>query len=164
MKNKIICTKFKLSNIEIKKIKEKKTHYLHARAAVIEALKIVQKKRGWVCLESMNEISKLLGISVSEVEEVATFYSNIYRQPVGRNIIRYCDSMVCYITGYLDIKNKIEQILGIKKGETTIDNKFTLLPACCLGYCDKSPVLMINDDTYYNITIDVLPKLLDSYQ
>ena len=70
------------------------------RAASIEALKIVQKQRGWVPDGAINAIAEVLGIPASDVEGVATFYSQIYRTPVGRHVIRYCDSVVCHITGY----------------------------------------------------------------
>ncbi|XRX43220.1 MAG: NADH-quinone oxidoreductase subunit NuoE [Buchnera aphidicola (Tetraneura sorini)] len=164
MKTKIIPTNFNLSEIERKEIQEKKKCYLNSRAVSIEALKIVQKKRGWVSLDSIYEIAKLLNLPPIEIEEVATFYSHIYRRPVGRNVIRYCDSMVCYVTGYIEIENELKRILKIKKGETTKDNRFTLLPTCCLGCCDKSPAMMINDKTYTKLTIGLLPILLEKHQ
>ncbi|CAL4042330.1 NADH-quinone oxidoreductase subunit E [Buchnera aphidicola (Tetraneura ulmi)] len=164
MKNKIIPTNFDLSENEKKEIKEKKKCYLNSRAASIEALKIVQKKRGWVSLNSIYAIAKLLSLPPVEIEEIATFYNHIYRQPVGRNVIRYCDSMVCYITGYIEIKNELKRILKINIGETTIDNRFTLLPTCCLGCCDKSPAMMINDKTYTKLTVGLIPILLEKHQ
>ncbi|CAL4319435.1 NADH-quinone oxidoreductase subunit NuoE [Buchnera aphidicola] len=159
MLNKNILTDFELSQIE-----KELTHYEHPRAVLIEALKIVQKTRGWVSDNLIKEISRVLSISVVEVEEIATFYSQIYRCPVGRNIIKYCDSVVCYVMGYKNIKRKIQKILNIKPGHTTNDNKFTLLPISCLGNCDKAPVIMINNHTYSNVNIDFIPILLEKFQ
>lgn len=155
---------FKLSDIEIKNIKKEKSYYKYSQAASVEALKIVQKHRGWVSDEAIEEIAQLLNISSSEVEEVATFYSQIFRQPVGRNIIKYCESIVCYICGYAKIKRCIESHLKIKIGETTPDNRFTLLPVCCLGNCDKAPTIMINDDVYENLKSSEIPRILEKYQ
>lgn len=91
---------FVLSDEERAEIEAEKHHYEDPRAASIEALKIVQKHRGWVEDGAIYAISDVLGIPASDVEGVATFYSQIYRQPVGRHVIRYCDSVVCHITGY----------------------------------------------------------------
>lgn len=93
---------FVLSDEERAEIEAEKHHYEDPRAASIEALKIVQKHRGWVEDGAIYAISDVLGIPASDVEGVATFYSQIYRQPVGRHVIRYCDSVVCHITGYQD--------------------------------------------------------------
>ncbi|QCI20728.1 NADH-quinone oxidoreductase subunit NuoE [Buchnera aphidicola (Brachycaudus cardui)] len=155
--------KFKLTNEEINAIENEKKFYENSRAVSIEALKIVQKKRGWISDQAIYAIAEILNIHPRDVEEVATFYSQIFRQPVGRNIIRYCDSVVCFLTGYQIVKNTLENYLNIKIGETTKDKKFTLLPVCCLGNCDKGPTIMINEDTYSFLTPESIPRLLESY-
>ncbi len=91
---------FELSEAERAAIEHEMHHYEDPRAASIEALKIVQKQRGWVPDGAIYAIAEVLGIPASDVEGVATFYSQIFRQPVGRHVIRYCDSVVCHITGY----------------------------------------------------------------
>lgn len=91
-------------------------YYEDSRAAFIEALKIVQKQRGWVSDGAIYAIVDVLGISVSDVEGVVTFYSQIFRQSVGRYVIRYCDSVVCYINGYQGIQAAFEKKLNIKLG------------------------------------------------
>lgn len=154
---------FCLTKNEINDIKKEQKCYKNNKAVCIEALKIVQKYRGWVSDNVIYEIAKILKISFSEIEEIATFYSQIFRKPVGKNIIRYCDSFVCYINGYKNIKKKIENTLKIKTGQTTQDKKFTLLPTCCLGNCDKSPTIMINEDTYILLTPEMIPDLLGKY-
>lgn len=138
-------------------------NYEDIRSSLIEVLKIVQKNRGWISRELVSEISSILKVSKCDVEEVATFYSQIFRQPVGRNIIKYCDSAVCYINGCEKIKHSLEHKLNISIGQTTEDFRFTLLPICCLGNCDKSPTIMINDDLYSNLTEFSVVKLLESY-
>ncbi|WP_187306933.1 NADH-quinone oxidoreductase subunit NuoE [Candidatus Williamhamiltonella defendens] len=154
---------FVLSFEERDAIEEEKHHYEDARAASIEALKIVQKKRGWVPDEAIHAIAEVLGIPASDVEGIATFYSQIFRKPVGRHVICYCDSVVCYITGYQKLKAMLEEKLGIQSGETTKDGRFTLLPTCCLGNCDKGPTMMINDDTHNHLQIENIDTLLEQY-
>ena len=155
--------RFVLSDAERAAIEHEMHHYEDPRAASIEALKIVQKQRGWVPDGAADAIGELLGIPASDVEGVATFYSQIFRVPVGRHIIRVCDSMTCYIGGHESILGAIEQQLGIAPGQTTADNRFTLIPVCCLGNCDKAPALMIDDDTYGDVSAAGVTALLEAY-
>ena len=155
--------RFALSENERAAIEHELHHYEDARAASIEALKIVQKARGWVPDGAIPAIGELLGIPASDVEGVATFYSQIFRQPVGRHIIRVCDSMTCYIGGHESVVESISQTLGIGLGQTTTDDRFTLLPVCCLGNCDKAPALMIDDDTFGDVTAETVTQLLEAY-
>ncbi|MBC8948220.1 MULTISPECIES: NADH-quinone oxidoreductase subunit NuoE [Xenorhabdus] len=155
--------KFVLSADERNAIEQEKHHYEDPRAASIEALKIVQKQRGWVPDGAIYAIAEVLDIPASDVEGVATFYSQIYRQPVGRHIIRYCDSVVCHITGYQGVQAAIESCLNIRPGQTTADGRFTLLPTCCLGNCDKGPTMMIDEDTHSYVKPEEIEKLLEQY-
>jgi NADH-quinone oxidoreductase subunit E len=109
-------------------------------------------------------IGEVLGIPASDVEGVATFYSQIFRQPVGRHVIRVCDSMTCYIGGHESVVSEMQKQLGIGLGQTTSDERFTLLPVCCLGNCDKAPALMIDDDTFGDVQPDGVAKLLEDYK
>lgn len=155
--------RFALSETERSAIEHEMHHYEDPRAASIEALKIVQKQRGWVPDGAIHAIAAVLGIPASDVEGVATFYSQIFRQPVGRHIIRVCDSMTCFIGGHESVLGAIQQQLGIAPGQTTADNRFTLLPVCCLGNCDKAPALMIDDDTFGNVSAAAVGQLLEDY-
>lgn len=155
--------RFILSEAEYAAIEHEMHHYEDPRAASIEALKIVQKARGWVPDGAADAIGEILGIPASDVEGVATFYSQIFRQPVGRHIIRVCDSMTCYVGGHESVVAEMHRQLGIGLGETTSDSRFTLLPVCCLGNCDKAPALMIDDDTFGDVQPDGVAKLLEAY-
>ncbi|WP_343128288.1 NADH-quinone oxidoreductase subunit NuoE [Buchnera aphidicola (Takecallis taiwana)] len=154
----------KLNHIELRAIQSEKKHYEDVKAVSIEALKIVQRSRGWISDELMREIAEVLCISVSQLEEIATFYSQIYRKPVGRHVIKFCDSVVCYMLGCEHIQSTLETILNIKIGQTTVNNRFTILPISCLGNCDKAPVIMINDATYSNVNTIDIPILLEKYK
>ena len=155
---------FVLSEAERHEIEHELSHYPDGRAASIEALKIVQKHRGWVADGAIPEIAKAIGITAAELDGVATFYNLIFRQPVGRHVIKVCDSVSCYLTGYDSIKVALEQELGIRYGQTTKDGRFTLLPICCLGACDKGPVMMVDQDTHGDLSPQNLGKLLEAYK
>lgn len=138
-------------------------HYDDPRAASIDALKIVQKRHGWVPDEAIDAIGGILGIPGSDVEGVATFYNLIFRRPVGRHVIKVCDSIGCFLTGYEELTAAIKKHLAIEYGQTTTDGRFTLLPICCLGNCDKGPTLMIDNDTHGPVNVADVPALLERY-
>ncbi|WP_312678750.1 NADH-quinone oxidoreductase subunit NuoE [Stutzerimonas nitrititolerans] len=156
--------RFVLSETERSAIEHEMHHYEDSRAATIEALKIVQKARGWVPDGACDAIGEILGIPASDVEGVATFYSQIFRVPVGRHIIRVCDSMTCYIGGHESVLDSIRNEIGIEPGQTSTDGRFTLIPVCCLGNCDKAPALMIDDDTFGDVQPGGVAQLLEAYQ
>jgi NADH-quinone oxidoreductase subunit E len=153
-----------LTEEEKKEITEEVEHYPYPAAACIDTLKIVQHHRGWVSDDSVRDIAQFLGISSEEVDSVATFYSRIYRQPVGRNVILICDSISCMIMGYVPVYEYLSKKLRISFGETTSDGRFTLLPISCLGDCDNAPAMMINNDHFNNLTVEKVDNLLDSYK
>lgn len=138
-------------------------HYDDPRAASIGALKIVQKRHGWVPDAAIPEIGRVLGLAAADIEGVATFYNLIFRRPVGRYVIKVCDSVSCFLTGYEEVRDQIRTQLGVGFGETTADGRFTLLPICCLGACDRGPVLMINDDTHFGVSPADIARLLERY-
>lgn len=134
------------------------------KAAGIEALKIVQEHRRWVSDESLSDIAHYVGMSVEELDSVATFYNMIFRKPVGRHVILLCDSISCWVLGYESIQEYFKTRLGIGLGETTADGRFTLLPNVCLGTCDCAPAIMIDNDTHRNLTLDQLDDILKKYE
>ena len=134
------------------------------RAACIEALKIVQHRRGYISNEDLRDIADFMGMSVEDLDSVATFYNLIFRKPIGRNIILLCDSISCYVMGYEKLYEYLKERLHIRFGETTPDGRFTLLPNCCLGTCDHAPALMINNELYRDLTQDKLNEILKEYK
>jgi NADH-quinone oxidoreductase subunit E len=153
-----------LTDEEKKEIQEEIKHYPVKKAASIEALKVVQKYRGWVSDESIKDIAAELEMSPEELDSVATFYNLVFRKPVGRNVILVCDSISCWVMGYEKLYEHLKQKLGIQFGETTKDERFTLLTIPCLGTCDRAPALMINNDLHRNLTLEKLDKILEKYK
>lgn len=133
------------------------------RAACIEALKIVQRRKGWVDDEALADVAQALGMTPAEVEGVATFYSLIFREPVGRHVIFVCDSVSCWVVGYEALYDAFRERLGIGFGETTSDNRFTLLPIPCLGACDRAPAILIDNDLHLNVSPNRVDELLNRY-
>ena len=152
-----------LTETEIQAIDHEVSLVPYKKAAVIEALKIVQQYRGWISDESVDAIAEYLEMSAAEVDSVATFYNLIFRRPVGLHIILLCDSISCYVMGYQKLYEALQKELNIKFGETTADKKFTLLPNACLGCCDHAPALMIDEDLYRDVKIEELDKILKKY-
>ncbi|MBS0029102.1 NADH-quinone oxidoreductase subunit NuoE [Chitinophaga sp. 22321] len=152
-----------LSAIEIEQITHELQQVPVKKAACIEALKIVQQQRRWISDESVADIASILEMSTAEVDSIATFYNLIFRQPVGRHVILLCDSISCYVMGYTEIKQQLMELLQIKYGQTTADERFTLLPNACLGTCDHAPALMIDNDLYRDLKPGELSQILDQY-
>jgi len=154
---------FVLSDGERREIAHEIGHYPDPRAASIEALKIVQKHRGWVPDGAIAPVAAMLGISPADLEGVATFYSLIFRHPVGRHVVKVCDSISCHLTGYEELRDAFVAELGVRLGETTRDGRFTLLPICCLGACDRGACVMIDDDLHGPVDPARLKQLLEPY-
>jgi len=133
------------------------------RSAVTEALVIVQRHRGWVPDEAVADLADFLKMSPDEVDGIATFYSLIYRRPVGRHVILVCDSVSCWIMGYRTIREHLGKRLGIALGETTADGRFTLLPVACLGACEQAPAMMVDEDLHGTLTAEKVDEILERY-
>ncbi|MCJ8164345.1 NADH-quinone oxidoreductase subunit NuoE [Pontibacter sp. E15-1] len=131
--------------------------------ACIEALKIVQHSHGWISDDSLKDVADFVGMSTAELDSVATFYNLIFRRPVGRHVILLCDSISCYVMGYDGIRDHLYTALNIQYGQTTADGRYTLLPNCCLGTCDRAPALMIDNDLYRDLTVEQLDEILSKY-
>jgi NADH-quinone oxidoreductase subunit E len=149
---------------EIHEIEAEAVHYPTREALCIDALKIVQRRRRWVSDESVRDIAEHLGMSATDVDSVATFYNLIFRKPVGRHVIMLCDSVSCWIMGYDRVRAHLQERLGIKYGETTPDDRFTLLPIVCLGCCDHAPAMMVDSDLHSDLNPQKIDSQLEKYK
>ena len=149
-----------LTEIEIGEIEREIQHLPDRQSAAIDALKIVQVHRGWISDNSLAAIAELLGMSVDELDGIATFYNLIYRQPVGENVILFCDSVSCWLMDGEKVCKKLSEKLEIEFGQTSADNKYTLLPVTCLGDCDHAPAMMVGDELHHDLTVDNLDEHL----
>lgn len=149
---------------ELQEIQTELAHYPDKKSVCIDAMKIVQRHRGWVSDESLRDIAEFLEMSPDDLDGVATFYNLIFRKPVGRHVIMVCDSVSCWILGYERIREHLQSKLGIQMGETTADQRFTLLPIVCLGDCDHAPAMMIDDNLYHDLDAQGLDAILSQYK
>jgi NADH-quinone oxidoreductase subunit E len=133
----------------------------HPRELVVDVMLALQGHYGYLSDEAVEEAAALLEMSALEIEEVATFYTFIYREPVGEYVIHVCDSVICWMDGYESIKDYLCKKLDIELGGTTADGLFTLLPVCCIGYCDQSPAMLINRKVYGHLTRQKIDAILD---
>jgi len=152
-----------LTEHEQQEIEEAVRHNAQARGALPEALKIVQRRRGWISDEEVADLAAFFGMTAEEIDRIATFYTAIYRRPVGRHVILLCDSVSCWIMGVNPLVDHLKERLGIGYGETTKDGRFTLLPAACLGACDRAPVMMVDEDLHVELTPRKIDEVLGSY-
>ena len=121
----------------------------------------MQAHYGYLNDAAVTETAALVGMTTVEVDELATFYPFIYREPVGRYVIHVCDSVVCWMGGHESLQDHLMQRLGIAMGETTADGLFTLLPVCCIGYCDRAPAILINKRVYGELTPEKLDGIIE---
>ena len=135
-------------------------HVEHPRELAVDVMFAIQEHYGYLTDEGVQETAGLLGMSPLEVEQLATFYTFVYREPVGKFVIHVCDSVVCWMDGYDSVREYLCQKLGIQPGETTSDGLFTLLTVCCIGYCDRSPAMLINKKAYGHLTAEKIDGIL----
>jgi NADH-quinone oxidoreductase subunit E len=149
---------------ERQEIEAELSHYEQKRAVCIEAMKVVQRHRGWVSDESIKEIAALLEMTAEELDAVATFYNLIFRKPVGKHVVMVCDSVSCWMLGYERLRERLKAGLGVNLGETTADGQFTLLPTVCLGTCDHAPALMVDNETYGDLDEAKVDAIIARYR
>jgi NADH-quinone oxidoreductase subunit E len=133
----------------------------HPRELAVDVMMALQAHYGWLTDEAVEEAAALLGMSPIEIEELATFYTFTFREPVGKYVIHLCDSLICWMDGYERLRDYLSRKLNIQMGETTPDGLFTLLPVCCIGYCDRSPAMLINGKVYGYLTPEKIDRTIE---
>lgn len=134
-----------------------------AGGELLPMLKKAQDKARHVSPKFMAGAADSLSLSMSEVYGVSTFYSFLSTKPLGRNVIRICKSVPCYLKGSEMILRSLEDEIGIKPGEVTRDKKFSLELANCIGACDRAPAMLINHDVHGNLTPKKISRILKKY-
>ena len=157
---KTIC----FSDTTLKKVEMIIARYPEGRqkSALLPILHIAQEEfEGYLSVDVMDYVATLLNIQPIEVYEVATFYSQYYLDPVGKNVIEICRTGPCAICGGEAIQSYLEKKLAIKTGETTPDGLFTLKAVECLGACGSAPVMQINTEFYEFLTKEKIDQIID---
>jgi len=133
----------------------------HPKELAVEVMVALQSHYGYLSDEALSEGAALLGLEPLELEELATFYDFIYRDPVGKYVIHVCDSVICWMHGHQTLVDYLCEKLGVSLGGTTEDGLFTLLPVCCIGFCDEAPVVLINGKPYGRLTPEKIDAILE---
>lgn len=134
------------------------------KGVLMPVLQEAQVVFGYLPLEIMQMISRMLFIPMSEIYGVATFYSQFSFIPKGENIISICLGTACYVKGANAVLEEIEKQLGIKAGYTTPDLMFSINSTRCLGDCSLAPVIQVNEDTYGKVKKEDVKEILQKYR
>jgi len=134
------------------------------RDVLLRMLKDEQAESGYVSEGAIGSIAESMGLTVSEVYGVTTFYSFLSTKPLGRNVIRICKSVPCCMKDAETMIDWIREELGIAPGETTPDGRFTFELTNCIGACDQAPAMLINDEVYGQLTREKISDILKSFE
>ena len=146
--------KFKWSEKNILIIKNIINKYPKGKqhSAILPVLDIAQRQnQGWLSKNAIEEVARTLSMSIIRVMEVVTFYSMFNLHPVGKNFIQICRTTPCWLRGSNKLLDVARNVTGCKLGETSQDNKFTLVEVECLGACCNAPMVQINDNYYEDL-------------
>jgi NADH-quinone oxidoreductase E subunit len=135
--------------------------YPSARSAMLPALHIAQAEEGYISPAGVEAVAEALGVRADEVDSVISFYSMFHKHPIGRNQIKVCTSISCYLRGADALLARLEERLGIRQGETTPDGAFTLRGIECLASCGTAPVLQVNEEFVENVTLEGADALIE---
>ena len=134
------------------------------RDLLLGMIKEEQENKGCISEEAIVQMAQSVGISIGEVYGVATFYSFLSTEPLGRNVIRICKSVPCYLRDAPMIIEGVSKVLGIVPGETTSDRRFSFELTNCIGACDMAPAMLINDKVYGDLTPGKITDILRSFE
>ncbi|MEJ2691156.1 MAG: NADH-quinone oxidoreductase subunit NuoE [Deltaproteobacteria bacterium] len=132
----------------------------HPRERVVDVLYSLQRHYGYLSDEAIREGAEICGRPPIELEELATFYDFIYREPVGRYVIHVCDGLVCWMDREFSVLDYLCRTLAIEPGGTSADGEFTVLPAACIGFCDHAPAMLINGEMYGPLDPQSIDRIL----
>jgi NADH:ubiquinone oxidoreductase subunit E len=133
------------------------------RADLIPVLQAITNKFGYISQPAIKELSDLMNLPTKEIMSVATFYRMLSTQPRGKHVIQFCESAPCHVVGGREVFIALKDALNLEPGQTSPDNKWTLITTSCLGVCGIGPVILIDTDLYGNVTPDQVKNILSRY-
>jgi NADH-quinone oxidoreductase subunit E len=134
------------------------------KEALVEILREVNDESGHLSREQLERIAERVGLPLSKVYSVASFYSLISLEPLGRHVIRFCEDAPCHVAGGREVWEALEHELGIPFGETTLDGEWSLLTTSCIGACAVGPVMMVDNDIFGNLTPEKVGEIIARYR
>ncbi|MGB8345160.1 MAG: NADH-quinone oxidoreductase subunit NuoE [Ktedonobacteraceae bacterium] len=145
------------------RMRDMAARYPVARSAVMPSLYIAQEEEGYMTAAALQAVAEALHMTMDDVESVATFYTMYYQRPPGERVIKMCNSISCYLRNCDALIEHVERRLGIKRGETTPDGKYTLQATECLASCGTAPVMQVNNQFVENLTMEKVDALIDEW-
>ncbi len=134
------------------------------RADLIPILQSITNKFGYISQVAIREVAALLKLPTKEISSVATFYRMLSTEPRGKHLIQFCESAPCHVVGGRQVLHKLKEILDLEPGQSSADNKWTLITTSCLGVCGIGPVILIDTDLYGNVQPDQVKSILSRYE
>ncbi len=149
--------------VDLTRIEPILLHFGKERGALIPVLQEVQGIYGYLPEPALRRVGEALGVPMSRIYGVVTFYSQFYLTPRGRHTVRVCRGTACHVRGGKSILKSVQQFLGVSENETTADFKYTFETVACLGACALSPVLLVDKNYYGKLTPAKVEKVLKQY-
>ncbi len=147
----------------LKEIDGIKERYPDARSALIPSLYIAQREYGWLSNEALRFVADNLNLPEATVRATASFYSLFKNKPTGRHLVQLCTNVSCMILGSEKLKDFFGSKYGMEPGGTTADGRFSLIIVECIGACDDAPSMLVNEDSYGNLTEQNIDVILGKY-
>jgi NADH-quinone oxidoreductase subunit E len=148
---------------ELAKTDEIIEKYGNNKSALIQILLEIQRENNWISKDTLILVSEKLEIPLTQVYHVATFYKNFSLTPRGKHILQVCLGTPCHTAGASRLLEKVEEVLKVKPGSTTEDNRFTLKTAYCFGCCALSPCIRVDQEVYAKVKPARVPEILGGY-
>jgi len=147
--------------VDLSQVSDLLTTFNPETSNLITLLQEVQKVYGYLPEEVLSEISAVTKIKEAKIYGVATFYSQFRLKPIGKNLVMLCQGTACHVNGSAKIERALQESLQVNEGDITPDGLFTYINVACLGCCSLAPVMMINDQTYANLTSADVFKIVE---
>jgi len=139
------------------------SEYIGKKGVLIPVLQKAQKAYGYLPQVVLERISEVLGLYLSEIYGVVTFYSQFYLEPRGRHAVRICRGTACHVKGAGKIIDALELQLGVKVGESTSDMEYVLEDVACIGACGIAPVMMIDEQTFGSLSVKMAEDAVENF-
>jgi len=141
------------------------------RDAIIPILSEINRVLGYIPATALPEIRRRIQLpqegvflADSHLYSAASFYQMFSLHPIGRHVIRFCESAPCHVMGGRQVIRALQDESGLQPGETSQDMKWSLLMTSCLGVCSVGPAFLVDNDIYGNVTPERVPEILARYE
>lgn len=138
--------------------------YDEPASAILPLLHYVQGVQGHLSEEALTFVAEFIGVPHVRTFEVATYYTMLFTEPVGRHLVQVCRNLSCHVNGAEDVLQALERELDIDVGATTSDGMFTLVEVECIGACDHAPAVMVDGDLHRSVSVCSVGRILSSYR